>query len=363
MAYKFQKARRSNSQCLIGLYSPSGAGKTYGALLLMRGIVGPAGKIGMADSEGGRGQLFADVPEIGGYEYAEICEPFTPQAYIDAIAAAEQAGLDGLVIDSASHEWEGIGGVCHMAQKSEERSGKAGLHNWNKPKQEHQRFILKLLQTKLHVVVCLRGKRKSHQGKGKDGKTEIVKDAFYSAKMDEDFISEMLAYAEILGKDDKRGPKHSLIVGKTTHPAVATFFKTGAMITLKMGESFAQWSAGKIKAPDAAATEQHRQQERQTWEQQQKAAKAAESGDAGAPSAEAVEFVPPGGWPKLERLGAWGDWSKTFLATATKPAAEAWSVWWRQFWAVLEENAPKDKRAADLLAALKPPLNAAMKRP
>jgi hypothetical protein len=77
------------------------------------------------------------------------------------------------VIDSASHEWEGIGGVCEMADEIEARSGKSGLHCWNKPKREHKRLMHRLMQAQLHVIFCLRSKTPSKQIK-RGGKTEIV---------------------------------------------------------------------------------------------------------------------------------------------------------------------------------------------
>jgi hypothetical protein len=38
MTYSFRPAKRSEAKPLIGLYAESGAGKTYSALLLARGL-------------------------------------------------------------------------------------------------------------------------------------------------------------------------------------------------------------------------------------------------------------------------------------------------------------------------------------
>src|ERR1700744_3843489 len=113
----FRPARRTNAKPLIGLYSESGAGKTYSALLLARGYVGPEGRIGMIETESGRGEAYADpgeYPEIGGYEVLPLHGNFSPDTYGNAIDAAERAKFDALIIDSASHEWEGVGGVLSM---------------------------------------------------------------------------------------------------------------------------------------------------------------------------------------------------------------------------------------------------------
>ena len=111
----FEKARREGSHVLISMEATSGRGKTFSALMLGRGLVGPNGKLGLLDTETGRGKIYADaIP--GGYQYGELTPPYSPERYVAAIQAAASAGLDCLIIDSASHEWEGIGGVGEIAE-------------------------------------------------------------------------------------------------------------------------------------------------------------------------------------------------------------------------------------------------------
>jgi hypothetical protein len=356
-AYKYRPAKRNNSRVTVGLYSASGGGKTYSALLLGRGLVGPDGKLGLADTEGGRGELFADVAEIGGYAYTSIEPPFTPASFIQAIDDAEKAGLDCLIIDSMSHEWEGQGGVLDMASANEERTKKAGLHNWKAPKAEHTKLILKITRSRIHLIVCLRAKRKTRQGT-KDGKTVVAKDDFYTPKMDEDFIFELLAHAEIL--NDHAHVKHSLRVSKSTHPEVAQFFKDGIVITKRTGELLRQWSIGKLKLTDA---------DRKTPDPPQKPA--AQVAGAGQSDRDPPEWdddsvwAPEEGWPDYSKISDWGAWSRDkFLPKATRAQAEGWSVHWRTFWNRLIEMADQDKAplAIEMKSKLQKLLNEAMKR-
>jgi hypothetical protein len=229
-----KKATRQGVKPLIGLYSESGCGKTYSALLLARGFVGPSGKIVMVDSESGRGSLYADVLP-GGYEVLQLDPPFSPSRYIQAMEAVERSGATIGVIDSASHEWEGVGGVLDMASENEERSKKPGLHNWKQPKFEHAKFMLRLLQSPLPWIVCLRAKYKTRQLKN-NGKTEIVKDEVTSPIQAEDFIFEMTAHAEIL-------QDHSIRLTKCSHPALRACFPTQGPITVQHGELVAKWCA------------------------------------------------------------------------------------------------------------------------
>lgn len=234
MSFEIKRATRVGVRPLIGIYSESGCGKTYSALLLARGMVGPGGKIVMVDSESGRGSLYADVIP-GGYDTLEIRQPFSPARYVDAIDAVENSKADIGIIDSASHSWEGVGGVLDMAAEIEAKSGKAGLHCWKTPKLEHAKFMLRLLQSSVPWIVCLRAKYKSRQTKV-DGKTQIIKDEATSPIHDEAFIYEMTVHFEIL-------QNHTIIVTKASHPELRKCFPADKSepISIKHGELLAKW--------------------------------------------------------------------------------------------------------------------------
>jgi len=246
---QIKKATRVGVRPLIGLYSESGCGKTLTSLYLARGIVGPTGKIVMVDSESGRGSLYADVLE-GGYDTLELVQPFSPASYIEAIDAVEASGADIGIIDSASHEWEGIGGVLDMAAEIEAKTQKPGLHCWRVPKMEHAKFMLRMLQSKIPWIVCLRAKYKSRQTKDGNGKTAIVKDEATSPIQADDFIFEMTAHAEILGN-------HTIILTKCSHPELRKCFpgdKT-TPIAIEHGKMIAAWCHSPSGAPKGTATE------------------------------------------------------------------------------------------------------------
>lgn len=235
MTFQFRPAVREDTKPLIALYGQSGSGKTMSSLLLARGLVGPTGRIAMIDTEAGRGSLYADVIP-GGYDVLQLEGPFTSERYIEAITSAEQSGVDCLVIDSTSHEWEGIGGVLDQAEAIADRTGKPGLHCWKKPKMGHQKLVLKLLGSPLPIILCLRAKFKSRQVKH-NGKTVIVKDDYPSPIQAEDFIYEMTAHAEI--RHD-----HTINLTKCSHPELRGCFPDGKLITVATGEAIAEWAGG-----------------------------------------------------------------------------------------------------------------------
>lgn len=223
---------------LVGFYSESGCGKTYSALLLARGLAGPKGVVTMIDTESGRGSLYADDATIGGYQVLELDQPFSPERYIQAIDAAEEAGAAVIIIDSMSHEWEGIGGVIDMAGENEARSGK-NLNNWNKPKMEHAKLLGRILRTKAHVICCIRAKYKTRQKNDPNtGKKIVVKDEVTSPIQAEDFIFEMIVHAEIL-------PSHKAVITKAHGELFALLPKTQEeAFTVQHGANLAKWCLG-----------------------------------------------------------------------------------------------------------------------
>ena len=241
--YSFRPASRSEAKPLIGLYSESGAGKTYSSLLLARGFVGSSGKIGMIETESGRGEAYADVkeyPEIGGYQVLAMRDDFSPKNYGKAIDAAEKAGLDALIIDSASHEWEGIGGVLSMAADNE-AAGKKGPLVWQKPKIDHQReFMLRFMQTSIPLVILnMRAKypmeEKLNPAKGKK---EWTRSDTLDPKQSEDILYEMFVHGWI-EKDT-----HNFRRTKCTARSLESVFVDGKPLSLETGKKLADWARG-----------------------------------------------------------------------------------------------------------------------
>tara|TARA_Y100000310_G_scaffold67277_1_gene62599 strand:+ start:33870 stop:34913 length:1044 start_codon:yes stop_codon:yes gene_type:complete len=246
-----REAVRSQAKPLIGFYAESGKGKTYSALLLARGFIGPKGRIIMAETEGGRGEAFADkdeYPEIGGYNVRPIREDFSPVEYGKAITEIEGAKPDAMIIDSASHEWEGAGGVLAMAAANQ-AAGKKGPLVWQKPKMDHQtHFMLRLMQTPIPlVIVCMRAKYAMKEITKPNGGKEWARSKDLSPKQSEDVLYEMFVHGWIDGD-------HCLHVTKFTTRALESVFLTGEPVTVDTGKRLAAHAAGKVEAPAKAET-------------------------------------------------------------------------------------------------------------
>lgn len=162
MQMQFQKAQRKRAKLRLAVSGPSGAGKTYGALLIAKGI---GGRIAVIDTERGSASLYSDLVD---FDTLELEPPFSPERFVGAIRAAEQAGYDVLVIDSMTHEWDGSGGCLEINEKLAHAKMRGNTWAaWNETTPRHRAFVDAILQSPCHVVCTMRSKTETVQGDDK----------------------------------------------------------------------------------------------------------------------------------------------------------------------------------------------------
>ena len=150
----FQKATRKQAYLRLALTGPSGAGKTYSALLLAKGL---GGNIAFIDTEHGSGSLYSDLVD---FDVVSLEAPFSPERYIEAIDAAIEEGYGVLIIDSITHEWNGKGGILEIVDTVTKASNsKNSYFAWGEATPRHNAFIEKILQSPIHVIAAMRSKQ------------------------------------------------------------------------------------------------------------------------------------------------------------------------------------------------------------
>lgn len=155
-------AERQGARLVLGLGGLSGSGKTKTALLLAWGLAGfDSTKVGFLDTENRRGSLYADAlkdeqGKVHKFYIGDLEPPFTPARYTEAILEFQKLGVEVLVIDSATHEYEGTGGVLEM---SDPLPGSNARRD-NYAKAEHKKFMNALLQSNMHIIACIRAREK-----------------------------------------------------------------------------------------------------------------------------------------------------------------------------------------------------------
>jgi hypothetical protein len=153
----------------MGLSATSGAGKTYSALLMAKGIAGgDFSKVALIDTENGSGDLYA---HLGPYNVLPLVAPFTPERYIESIKECEAAGMEVIIVDSITHEWDGQGGLLSI---SAAMSGNS-YTNWAKLTPRHDAFVQAILQSSCHVITTVRRKQDYEMSKDSNGKATVTK--------------------------------------------------------------------------------------------------------------------------------------------------------------------------------------------
>lgn len=158
---------RKKAKLRLALTGPSGSGKTYGALEIAKGL---GGKTAVIDTEKGSASLYSDRFN---FDVLELDPPFTPERFIEAIGAAQEAGYDNLIIDSITHEWSGSGGCLELLDGLAKAKYRGNTWSaWSEITPRHNAFLDAILRSDLHIIATMRSKTETAQvdkGNGKKG--------------------------------------------------------------------------------------------------------------------------------------------------------------------------------------------------
>jgi hypothetical protein len=161
---QLQMVKRPQPKIRIALQGSAGSGKTYSSLLLAYGLCNDWTKIALIETEHQSAALYSN---LGQYNVLNIESPFNPEKYIEAINICEKAGMQAIILDSLSHEWETLLEI-HSAM-----SGNS-YNNWNKVIPEHNSLINKILTSSSHIIATVRSKSEFVISE-KDGKKIVEK--------------------------------------------------------------------------------------------------------------------------------------------------------------------------------------------
>jgi len=235
----FKKATRKQAKIKLAVTGASGSGKTFSSLRLAKGLANGK-KVAVIDTENGSASLYSDRFD---FDTLDLSPPFTHDKFISAINAAESAEYEVLVIDSASHIWEGI---LEYKSKLDGRGGNS-YTNWADAGNKFKGILDAVLQSKLHVICCLRSKMDHVIDKDSSGRTTIKKVGM--APIMRDGIE--YEFTTVLDVD-------------MSHQASASKDRTGMFtdkifqVTEDTGKMIAQWlstaSAAEPEAPKPSAT-------------------------------------------------------------------------------------------------------------
>lgn len=174
---------RKQAKLRLSLQGSPGTGKSMSALLLAFGITKEWSKIAVIDTERGSANLYS---HLGSYYVLNLEEPFNPEKYVEAIKLCEKNGIEVIIIDSASHEWNGKGGCLEIHERiTSSMKIPNSFTAWASITPKHQSFIDAILQSSCHVITTLRTKteyvineRNGRMAPQKLGLSPITRDGF-----------------------------------------------------------------------------------------------------------------------------------------------------------------------------------------
>ena len=194
---KLENASRKRVKLRLNIASPSGFGKTYGALLIAFGITNDWQRIAVIDTENDSASLYC---HLGEYKTLKLSPPHSPEHYIRAIKTCEDAGIELIIIDSITHVWKGQGGLLEYQNALGGR-----YQDWAKATPLYQSWLNAILQSKCHIITTNR-KKQGYNMITEGNKTKVEK-AGLDDEIRDGYEYEMTVALEII--NDKHMAKAS----------------------------------------------------------------------------------------------------------------------------------------------------------
>lgn len=149
---------------MVGMFGMGGSGKTESAVALATGMAYVRkGPVAVIDTEAGRARH--KLKKNGGrfdFRHIDFQPDHSTERYLKAIDFAISQGVGAIVVDSWSHEHEGIGGALEQHAAELQRMGGQESMNamaWAKPKRMRKAVVNRILQARVPIVFCFRAKQ------------------------------------------------------------------------------------------------------------------------------------------------------------------------------------------------------------
>jgi len=261
-------AARIATPLFTGIVGPSGTGKTYSAMRLATGMQRvTGGEIFGIDTESNRMLHYAPLPGEKAdptrgkfaFQHVPLAAPYGSLRYLSAIRYCASQGAKNIIIDSGSHEHDGVGGVLEFhqaeaARLAKERSStedKVKMEAWGKPKANRRKLINALLtELSVNCIFCFRAKPKLHIATKteKAAGMEPVSPKGFCAIAGEEFIYEMMIKFVLLPGARGLPTWHSEFQGEQEMMKLPEqflhIFEQPAPLSEDIGQQMAEWAAG-----------------------------------------------------------------------------------------------------------------------
>ena len=148
----FKRATKAQALLRGALHGPSGAGKTFTALRVGRGLAGPSGRLALIDTERGSASKYSDRFEFDVLELADQ----SVDGYVAAVKEAADEGYSVLIIDSLSHGWQSLLEEVERLAKAKYRGNTWSA--WSEGTPLQRKLVRAILDFPGHVLATMRSK-------------------------------------------------------------------------------------------------------------------------------------------------------------------------------------------------------------
>jgi energy-coupling factor transporter ATP-binding protein EcfA2 len=151
----FRKAKAEQAALKVGLYGPTGSGKTFTALLLAEGLAKKDGKrVAYVDTERGTDFYCKPVQERKAHPEAFDFDAIYSRSITEiseAVRGLKPSEYSVVVIDSMTHLWEAAK-AAYAGRIN--RAGQIPFHAWGAIKKPYKDLEAYLISSPLHVFFC-----------------------------------------------------------------------------------------------------------------------------------------------------------------------------------------------------------------
>lgn len=171
----FKKAIKYKEKLRMGLFAPSGGGKTYTALLSAKKI---GGTVAYIDTENRSAARYIGEPGIPEFDIAELNWDATMsgEAYVNKLVGLireASRSYDTVIVDSLTHAWSACKSEVDAAAKRMRTPN--SYVAWREGSNIWSSVIAANLHCQSHIICCARSKQDYVQEKDDRGKTNIRK--------------------------------------------------------------------------------------------------------------------------------------------------------------------------------------------
>jgi ABC-type dipeptide/oligopeptide/nickel transport system ATPase subunit len=275
--FEDRPAARVATPLFLGMVGPSGTGKTFSSLRLATGMQRvTGGEIFFIDTESNRSLHYAPLPGqkadpargTFNFRQVQLTAPYGSLRYLAAIEHCAKQGAKIIIVDSMSHEHDGVGGVLEqhgsevkrLAKEMSTTENAVKMSAWGVPKSNRRRLINTLLtELKVSGIFNFRAQEKIKIASKQEKKAgeEAISQLGYCAIGGKEFLFEMMMKFVLLPgarglptwKSDMPGEQEMMKIPEQ----FLHIFEKSAQLSEDIGQQLAEWAAGgDVKTPTDA---------------------------------------------------------------------------------------------------------------